>query len=278
MDLFSLQCFIEVSENKSFTKSAQRLGRTQSAISQQISKIESYLGYPLLVREKVLQLTPNGEIFLGYARKIFTLHCEMIDRFKKPELVGEVRFGLPEDFATLFLSEILADFTRLHPRISLLVECDLTLNLFKRFKANEFDLVLVKMNSPADFPHGHEVWSEPLRWVGHRDLIKRDQPVPLVLAPKPCVYREAALNALEKENKTWRVVFTSPSYAGTIAAVKAKMGITIMPSAMIPNDLKAIDPRVLPPLQDTHVSLLKHQSNVSSINSFEEFVMKKLNH
>lgn len=278
MDLFSLQCFIEVSENKSFTKSAQRLGRTQSAISQQISKIESYLGYPLLVREKVLQLTPNGEIFLGYAKKIFALHCEMIDRFKKPELVGEVRFGLPEDFATLFLSEILADFTRLHPRISLLVECDLTLNLFKRFKANEFDLVLVKMNSPADFPHGHEVWSEPLRWVGHRDLIKRDQPVPLVLAPKPCVYREAALNALEKENKTWRVVFTSPSYAGTIAAVKAKMGLTIMPSAMIPNDLKAIDPRVLPPLQDAHVSLLKHQNNVSSINSFEEFVMKKLNH
>jgi DNA-binding transcriptional LysR family regulator len=278
LDTFSVQCFIAVSETGSFTKAAKQVRRTQPAVSQQIAKLEEILGESLFLRGKALQLTPQGEVFLGYARKILKLQCEALDRFKEPQLLGDVRFGLPEDFASLFLSDVLANFSRIHPRISLNIECDLTLTLFDRFKKKEFDLVLVKMNKPEDFPNGVNVWSEPLRWVGDPSLIEENAPIPLVLAPYPCVYRASAIRALEESGKTWKLVFISPSYTGIAAAVKARMGITVMPSTMIPNHLEAIPSPILPKLTDTHVSLLKHQKDLPSINTLEEFVINKLRH
>jgi len=278
IDTFTLQCFLAAAETGSFTKAAERVERTQSAISQRLAKLEQMLGKPLLVRGKTFSLTPEGEIFLGYARQIFALHREVLDRFKQPELEGEVRFGLPENFASVFLFEVLADFSRLHPRILLTIECDLTLNLFDRFKQKEFDVVLVKMNCPEDFPHGLDVWSEPLKWVGDPSLIDPAKPVPLVLSPQPCVYRAAALRALENASRTWRLVFSSPSYAGTVAAVKAGMGITVMPATMIPEALATIDSKFLPIMNDTHVSLLKHQADNRAINALAGFVLKKFNH
>ncbi|GAB4033380.1 LysR substrate-binding domain-containing protein [Spirosoma gilvum] len=278
IDTIALQCFIAVAETGSFTKAADRVGRTQSAISQQMTKLESLLGKLLLVRGKAFTLTPEGEIFLGYARQIFALHREALDRFKEPELEGEVRFGLPENFATVYLSDVLADFSRIHPRILLKIECDLTLNLFDRFKQKEFDLVLVKMNRPEDFPNGLEVWSEPLKWVGDTNLIDPNKPVPLVLAPQPCVYRASAIQSLEKSGRSWRLVLSSPSYAGAVAAVRAGMGITVMPQTMIPGDLQAVESSLLPKLADTHVSLIKHTATSAAINTLEEFVLRRLNH
>lgn len=276
IDTITLQCFIAVAETGSFTKAAERVGRTQSAISQQINKLENWLAKPLVLRSKNFALTPEGEIFLGYARQIFALHREAIDRFKEPELEGEVRFGLPENFASLYLADVLADFSRIHPRILLNIECDLTLNLFERFKKKEFDLVLVKMNRPEDFPNGLAVWSEPLQWVGDASLIDRKKPIPLVLSPKPCVYRASAIKSLEQVGRSWRLVLSSPSYAGAIAAVKASMGITVMPHTMIPNGLQTIETSLLPKLEDTHVSLLKHRADNPAINTLEGFVLRKL--
>lgn len=266
IDTFTLQCFIAVSELGSFTKAADRIGRTQSAISQKINKLESMLSKPLLLRGKICTLTPEGEIFLSHARHIFALHRELIDRFKEPEIQGEVRFGMPENFASLYLSEILADFSRFHPRILLNITCDLTLNLFEKFKMKELDIVLVKMNRPEDFPNGVNVWSEPMKWVGDISLICNDKPVPLVLAPKPCVYRAAAIKALEKKGRSWRLVFSSTSYTSTIAAVKAGMGITVMPHTMIPTELLVLETKTLPKLPDTHVSLLKHKADNVAVN------------
>ncbi|WP_020599479.1 LysR substrate-binding domain-containing protein [Spirosoma panaciterrae] len=278
IDTIALQCFIAVAETGSFTKAADRVGRTQSAISQQMTKLEGLLGKLLLVRGKAFTLTPEGEIFLGYARQIFALHREALDRFKEPELEGEVRFGLPENFATVYLSDVLADFSRIHPRILLKIECDLTLNLFERFKQKEFDLVLVKMNRPEDFPNGLDVWSEPLKWVGDANLIDPGKPVPLVLAPQPCVYRASAIKSLEQSSRAWRLVFSSPSYAGAVAAVRAGMGISVMPQTMIPADLQAVDAALLPKLADTHVSLIKHTATNVAINTLEEFVLRRLKH
>jgi DNA-binding transcriptional LysR family regulator len=278
IDTTTLQGFLAVVETGSFTKAAESVGRTQSAISQQISKLEHLLGVSLLHRGKALSLTAEGEVFLGYARQIFTLHREAVDRFKEPGLEGEVRFGVPENFASVYLAEVLADFSRIHPRILLNIECDLTLNLFERFKRQEFDLVLVKMNRPEDFPNGLDVWSEALEWVGDTSLINPQKPVPLVLSPQPCVYRASAIKALEKAGRSWRLVLSSPSYAGAVAAVKAGLGITVMPHTMIPDTLSAVDDSILPPLGDTHVSLLKHRADNPAINSLEGFVLKKMKH
>lgn len=278
-DALTLECFIAVAETGSFTSAADKVARTQSAVSQQISKLESQVGKPLFLRARHLSLTSEGEILLSYAKKIVQLNRDAMDRFKHPELQGQVRFGLPEDFASVFLSDVLTEYASLHPRIMLNVECDLTLNLFARFKKKEFDLVLVKMNKPEDFPNGMDVWSEALEWVGSNSINRFDdeEPVPLVLSPQPCVYRARAIHSLEKLNKKWRIVFSSHSYAGTVAAVKAGMGITVLPRNMVPDDLKIIRAnKYLPKLDDTHISLLKHNNKNPAVNSFEEFVVERL--
>jgi len=225
-----------------------------------------------------LALTPDGDIFLGYARQIFGLHREVLDRFKEPELEGEISFGLPENFASKYLYEVLADFSRIHPRILVNIECDLTLNLFEKFKNKNFDMVLVKMNRPEDFPNGVDVWSEPLKWVGDANLLSLNKPIPLVLSPQPCVYRRAAIDALDRIGRSWRLVFSSASYTSTVAAVKAGMGITVIPSTMIPDELREIEVGYMPHLPDTHVSLLKQKSDNSIINTLEGFMLKKLRH
>lgn len=279
LDVLSLECFLAVAESGSFTRAATKVHRTQSAVSQHIAKLETQVGKPLFIRGRNLALTAEGEILHSYAKKIVQLSREALARFKEPELQGEVRFGLPEDFASVFLSEVLTEYASLHPRILLNIECDLTLNLFERFKNREFDLVLVKMNKPEDFPNGIDVWSEALEWVGAREFLElpADQPVPLVLAPQPCVYRSRAIKALEKHKRKSRIVFSSHSYAGTVAAVKAGMGVTVLPRNMVPSELEIIRAgHSIPSLDDTHISLLKHHEKNLAVNSFEKFVVKHL--
>lgn len=279
MDIFSLECFAAVAETGSFTKAGLKMKRTQSAITQQISNLEKQLGTKLIDRDKKLSLTQDGEIFLPYALKMIEMHHEIIDRFKHPDLDGEVRVGIPEDFADRFLADVLADFSRLHPRVFLNVQCGLSLNLYEQFKNKELDLALIKMTSPENFPFGVEIWAEPLVWVGKQGMIYKESPespIPLVLAPEPCVYRSRAIAALEEHRIRWRMVYSSPSYAGTIAAVRANMGLTVLPITMIPEKLVRID-HLLPPLPDIHVSLIKQNSKESpAIESLIAFLLAKL--
>lgn len=280
MDYFSLQCFIAVSNHASFTKAALHVNRTQSAVTQQICNLERKLSKRLFNRGKTVTLTTEGELLMPYALKIYGLYQEVTDRFKHPELDGEARIGVPEDFATLFLADVLVDFSRIHPRVFLNVQCDLTLNLMKRFKEGMLDLVVVKMSSPQEFPNGVDIWKEPLVWVsknGQIPMIQENGPIPLVLSPEPCVYRSRAIATLEAANIRWRMVYTSPSYAGTMAAVKANMGVTVFPITMIPDQLDQITSALLPPLPDVHVSLLSQTEKAGPvIETLKEFLLKKL--
>lgn len=280
MDVFSLECFIAVAECSSFSKAAQRVNRTQSAVTQQIGNLEKKLSISLFHRDKHVSLTREGEILLPYALRIYELHQEILDRFKHPELDGEVRIGVPEDFAASFLADVLVDFSRIHPRVFLNVECDFTLNLLNRFKNGMLDLTVLKMSSPEEFPHGVEIWKEPLSWVSKQkafQLVAENKPLPLVLSPEPCVYRTQAITALEAANIKWRIVYTSPSYAGIVAAVKANMGITVFPITMIPDALEEVVESFLPPLPEIHVSLLKKVKEPSpAIETLSQFLLKKL--
>ncbi|MCE3044663.1 LysR substrate-binding domain-containing protein [Legionella sp. 16cNR16C] len=279
LDTVTLQCFLAVADTQSFTKAAARVGRTQSAISQQIAKLENLIEKQLVTRGRELSLTPEGELFLSYAKRIYELHRESLDRFKTPELQGELRFGLPEDFASMMLSEVLVEFSRLHPRIMLNVECDLTLNLIKRFHQDEFDLILIKTNEKNLISEGVNVWNEPVEWVGKKELLPalNDKAViPLILSPTPCVYRGNVIESLNQHNLKWRLAFSSPSYAGKMAAVKAGLGITAIQRSMIPNYLDRLDDYFLPSLKDIHVSLIKKEAASKAIDSLEFFIMDKL--
>lgn len=276
IDTISAQCFIAVADTRSFTKAALQVGRSQSAVSQQIAKLENFVEKQLFTRGKVFSLTKEGEIFLGYARQIFALHREAIDYFKEPDLKGEVKFGVPEDFASVFLYDILREFSQIHPKILLNIECDLSANLYEKFNKKEYDLVIVKMPPPANNKDSVELLLEKLVWVGNSNLIKKNEAIPLVLSPAPCTYRQKALEALDKKKIKWRLAFSSNSYAGKIAAIKAGLGIGAFPHITVPSEIKIIRSSFLPELKESHFSLLKNKSKNAAVDSFEQFVIKNL--
>lgn len=279
IDTIALQCFIAVAETLSFTKAADQVGRTQSAISQQIAKLEHLMGHTLIARGKQLSLTAEGELFLMYARKIFTLHRELFDQFKEPELQGEIHVGIPEDFASVMLTDVLVEFSRLHPRVTLNLECDLTKNLIRGFDKNQFDLVLIKNNFDAHILNARHIWKEKVEWVGFLPRLPElnaESVIPLVLSPSPCVYRENVLEVLKQAQFKWNLIYSSPSYSGKMAAVRAGLGITAIQKKLIPADLNILTYPFLPKLNDIQVSLLKRDSAQKAVDTLAFFLLKKL--
>lgn len=265
LNTFALRCFITLADTGHFTEAAARVLRTQSAVSQQIAKLEEMAGSPLFDRrERIARLTPAGEIFYAYAQKILKARQELFMQFHQADMMGEVRLGVPEDFATLYLPEILASFAAAYPRIALHVECDLTIPLTQKFQRGDYDLVILKELGSAAHPSGISVWTEHLEWVVSPRFVMdiAGQPLPLVLSPQPCIYRGRALEALDRANIPWRVVYSSPSFAGTVAAVKAGLGITVFPNRIIPDPLVRLRKKILPNLRQTQI-ILKTQSQTS---------------
>jgi DNA-binding transcriptional LysR family regulator len=259
LDSISLKSFIAIAETGSFSKAASLVGRTQSALSLQIQKLEKNLGCELFDRSgRKATLTDQGEIFLGYARRIILLQLEVYSRLKEPEVEGEIRLGTPEDFATHYLPDVLAAFRKQHPRVQLNVDCDLTLNLMGGFQQQKFDLILVKRD-PQRVKGGTKVWREPLVWAGTTSW-QDQKPLPLVVSPKPCIYRARALAALDRAKIPWRISYVSPSLAGTLAAVKAGLGVTVLPQNMLPDGFHSIRNELkLPQLADAEIALIKRE-------------------
>lgn len=256
LDSVALKSFIAITETGTFSDAANNVGRTQSAVSLQIKKLEESLGCSLFKRtSRSVKLTEQGEIFLGYAKRIIELQWEVHSRLREPDIEGEIRLGTPEDFATHYLPEVLATFRKHHPRVQLNVSCDLTLNLLKGFDSGEFDVVLGKRD-PKTSKSGIKVWREPLVWAA-ADHYELENPLSLVLSPQPCIYRARALTALDKAKKAWHISYTSPSLAGTLAAVRAGFGITVLPANMIPVGIHSIRTKKLPELSDAEIALLK---------------------
>jgi DNA-binding transcriptional LysR family regulator len=165
-----LRAFVIIADTRSFTRAAERLLRTQPAISLQMKRLEEAVGRSLLKRNpRLVRLTPAGEVLLDYARRILALNDDLLARVKEPDLVGTVRLGTPEDFATMHLSGVLARFSQAYPGVALEVTCDLTLNLIERFRQGSFDLALI-MREPSLANGGTRVWREPLVWVTATNL------------------------------------------------------------------------------------------------------------
>jgi len=260
LDIDLLRCFVTIADTGSFTRAGERLGRTQSAISLQLKRLEAQAGRTLFRRSpRSLAITPEGERLIGPARQILRLHDATLAEMFEPDIAGSVRIGVPEDFATAHLPAVLAAFAEAHPLVELEVTCDLTLNLLDRFHAGGFDLVLVKRQPAQDVQEGMRVWREPLVWVARDRQAAADfARVPLVVSPEPCVYRKRATEALEAMGRPWRVAYTSTSLAGSLSAVKAGLGITVLPLEMVPATLTAVGSDAgLPPLYDTEIALLE---------------------
>lgn len=276
-----LRAFVAVVDCGGFSQAAGRLLRGQSAVSLQIKRLEEQLGIRLLERSpRHVRLTSGGELIIEQARRLLSLHEDLIAKAREPELAGTVRLGAPEDFATSRLPRILARFSRSHPRVALEVTCELTLDLLARFDGGGLDMALVKRD-PAVALQGTRVWREQLVWVaGSREVAVPDQPLPLVCSPIPCVYRGRATAALDAAGLTWRVAYSCGSLAGSHAAVRAGLGVTVLPKDMVPADLVILDEDAtgLPPLRDTEIALVCASTIPAPAERLREFIVHELEH
>lgn len=277
LDIDLVRAFATIATAGNFTRAAEILRRQQSTISLQIQRLESLVGQKLLERNaRTVKLTCEGTTFLAYARRLLDLNDEMVARLSEPKMQGVVRIGTPEDFATRHLQTVLSRFAQAYPGVSLEVTCDLTLNLMDKFRKGAFDLALVKRDRSLD-AKGIRVWREPLVWVqAERDFSGSQGTLPLVVSPSPCVYRKRATEALDRAKRSWRIAYTCGSLAGSLAAVRAGLGITVLPKDMAPSDLHVIDGKPLPDLKDTEIALLQKDRLSTPAARLREHVIKSL--
>src|SRR3954468_9423472 len=144
LDIDLLKTFLAIADAGNFTRAAEEVNKTQSAVSMQMKRLEELIGRPLFARDgRGSRFTLDGERLIEYARRIVQLNDETVFPFTKPELTGTIRFGTPDDYADRFLPEILARFSRTHPLVTVDVECHLSSLLFEKTRKGEIDLALV---------------------------------------------------------------------------------------------------------------------------------------
>lgn len=230
-----LRSFVAAADSGSFTGAARQVNRTQSAVSMQIKRLEDDLGRAVFLRlPRGVALTPDGETLYRYARRILTLYDEAAARLGAPRASGAVRFGVPEDFAALRLSGILARFAARFPLVRVDVYCDASPRLVSRLEEGNLDLALCTSAHGRD--GGRPVGRMRLRWLGpEHALAGTDDPLPLAVYHAGCPYRQGALQALEQAGVAYRIAYSSPGVAGVLAAVRAGLAVApIMEGVEVP--------------------------------------------
>jgi DNA-binding transcriptional LysR family regulator len=260
-----LRSFLLLTRSKSFTRTAEQVGRTQSAISVQLRRLEELVGTTLVDRtSRRFRLTAKGERLAVYAQRILDLNDRCLAELSERPLTGRLRIGIPSDFAASHLPQVLARFTASYPEVSLEVIDDLSTRLIARRQDEALDLVLALTDGQADAAV-IRTWREPVVWVGSAlyDLSHRD-PLPLVVHPEGCRYRAYLLAALSAADRAARLIYVSTSLAGIEAAVGGGLGVTALSRSTLPASLVALgESRDLPALGSVEVGLFAGQARAS---------------
>jgi DNA-binding transcriptional LysR family regulator len=231
-DLDALRTFSAGVELGSFARAALRVGRSTSAVSAQLKKLEEQAGAALFRKAgRGLALTDEGELLLSYAHRMLELNDEAWLALAGTRLSGAVRLGLPEDFGEHMLSDVLARFARSHPAVRIEARAARNLALLEQMQAGELDLALA-WHAGVATAHMEQLGQHALHWIGpaERTLLRwtpGQEPLPLVMLDGQCVMRRAATDALDRAGVAWRLAFTSPGLGGVWAAVGAGLGVTV---------------------------------------------------
>src|SRR5580698_6856294 len=197
IDIDQLRTFIAIAETGSFTRAAEFVHKTQSAVSMQMKRLEERSGRPIFVRDgRASKLTEDGERLLDYARRIVKLNIEALSAFDDKELTGRVRLGVPDDYADRYLPEIMARFSRAYPGVELSVICEPSTDLLKRIDGNEIDLAII---TNCEGKRASETFRrERLLWVtSNRHPTHLEERLPLALGRPSCSWRRVAIERLD---------------------------------------------------------------------------------
>ena len=266
IDVDQLRTFIAIVETGSFTKAAEVVHKTQSAVSMQIKRLEERLDRPIFARDgRASKLTEDGERLLDYARRIIKLNVEALAAFDDAELTGRVRLGLPDDYADRYLPEIMARFSRAYPGVELTILCEPSVELFGRIDSNQLDLAIV---TDCESSRPSETFRrERLLWVtSARHSTHTEQPLPLALGRASCGWRRAAIECLDTIGRPYRLLYSSVNAGAVSAAVLAGLAVSVFPESALRPGMRVLNPADgFPALPACRVGLIRNPHETSSL-------------
>jgi len=238
LDLDTLRTFAVAHELGGLAQAAERLGRTPSAISLQMKRLQDALGTPLLrKRGRGLALTEAGEVVLAYARRILSLNDELLETMQGANLAGNIRIGCPQDFASI-LPLVLSQFASLYPRmqVELLVEGNGT--LADAIEKSRIDLAVIIGHD--DRAAARTVGQLDIVWISSESFeVPENQLLPLAVLGPQCAFRKLAIQQLEAARIPYRIAASSASLDGLWAAMLGGIGITARTSLSLRDGLVA---------------------------------------
>lgn len=235
----ALRAVVSGIDQGSFTHAAAELGRSQSAISMQLKKLEQQAGVPLFVRKgRGLVATEAGEALMEYARQIIALNDEAaraVSAIVPPETV---KLGMPQDFYDDVMPTTVNTFSEVNPDVHVAVQAGNNHTLSEEIEAGRLDgaIAFFPKNSGGK---GELLCELPLRWLAHEKFTEPDtaEILPLVLFNHPCLFRQLALAALDQAGIRWRAVLTTPSLPAIWAALRSHFGIGVRVEHNMPDDI-----------------------------------------
>jgi DNA-binding transcriptional LysR family regulator len=242
LDLDILRSLIATVNLGSLRKAADFVGRSQSAVSQQLRKLEDQIEQPLFRKNgRGLALTEAGELILSYAKRLVELNDEAVRAVRGTSVEGVVRFGLPGDFSETWLPLALGEFKRMHKGVRVEIAVDKNRVLLERLDRGELDIVLAMANEERN--DAQAIAAVQMSWIGPANGILRlrpDVPLELALYNSPCLFRKAGIAALDAENQPWHLSYTTSSLQSLWAGVTAGLGITVRIASRLPDTLRCL--------------------------------------
>lgn len=236
LDVDLLRSFAVVAETAALSRAAERVGRSQAALSMQMKRLEELVGRPLLTRTgRGVLLTVQGERLLVHARRILASHDDALAEFSGGTLSGSLRFGCPDDYAQAFLPTLLRGFAQHHPAAAIEVVCAATPRLEGRLERGGLDLALVSVPIAAERAI---LRREELVWVLPKGgTVTRPDPLPLALGDPDTLDHRAALAALDRAGRAYRIAYASGSLSGLLAVVRSGQAVAVLTRSAVPPDL-----------------------------------------
>jgi DNA-binding transcriptional LysR family regulator len=228
LDIDQVKTFLAIADSGSFTRAADDVNKTQSAVSMQMKRLENTLRVTLFVKDgRGMRLSRDGERLIEQARKLAALNDTIVSGFMAPELSGTVRFGTPDDYADFFLPEVLARFAKTHPQVTVDVVCHTSGRLQELINHGELDMSLVTFGRMDK--GGEVIRREELVWVtSHKHANHTQEILPIAVADSGCAWRKITTDALEASNRKHRIAYTSGNRMAIDAAVLQGLAVATM--------------------------------------------------
>ena len=267
LDPDQLRTFVAIAETGSFTRAAEVVHKTQSAVSMQMKRLEERVGRPIFTRDgRASRLTEDGERLLDYARRIVKLNLEAVSSFTDTALSGRVCLGVPDDYADRYLPDIMARFSNTHPSVELTVICEPTCELVQRIASGAIDIAIIT-TTEASARNAQVIRRERLLWVSSaRHAVHLETPVPLALGRPTCQWRDLAVGRLAGEGRSHRVLYSSPNSGAVAAAVLAGLAVSVFPESALRPGMRVLGAADgFPPLPPCDIGLLRNRHVPSAL-------------